>query len=303
VAEFRTRRAPADGVVLIDKPAGCTSHDVVARVRRMLRPTVKKVGHAGTLDPFATGLLLVLVGRGTKLARFFVDLPKEYVCTMRFGIASDTGDCTGVLTKTGVAINRAQLEAVLPSFTGRIGQQVPMTSAVKVGGERLYKKAHRGEVVETPIKTVEIAALELVDFDSAAQLARCRIECSKGTYVRQLATDIGAATGAGAHLQELSRSATGEFRLEDAVSLAAFEESAGGRAIDDLQIPGLVQSARALQFLPALEISAAQAAAVRNGSRLPGGHAGPVRLVFKGELIAIYGPLEEGSGLKPLVII
>jgi tRNA pseudouridine55 synthase len=303
VVEFRTRRAPADGVVLIDKPAGCTSHDVVARVRRMLRPTVKKVGHAGTLDPFATGLLLILVGRGTKLARFFVDLPKEYECTMRFGVASDTGDRTGVLTETGVSVDRAQLEAVLPRFIGRIDQQVPMTSAVKIDGERLYKKAHRGEVVETPVKTVEVTAIDLIDFDGDTQLARCRIRCSKGTYVRQLATDIGEATGAGAHLQELSRTATGDFSLEDAVSLGEFEESAGGRAVDDLQIPGLVPPARALQFLPALEMSAAQAAAVRNGARLPGGHSGPVRLVFKGELIAIYGPLEEGSGLKPLVIL
>ena len=303
MAEFRTRRAPADGVVLIDKPAGCTSHDVVARVRRLLRPTVKKVGHAGTLDPFATGLLLVLVGRGTKLARFFVDLPKEYVCTMRFGIASDTGDGTGVLTETGRTTEREQLEAVLPNFIGRVEQQVPMTSAVKVDGERLYKKAHRGEVVETPVKTVEITSIDLLGFDAAAQLARCRIRCSKGTYVRQLATDIGAATGAGAHLQELSRTATGEFLLEDAVSLAAFEETASGRAADDLHIPGLVPPARALQFLPALEVSPAQAAAVRNGARLPGGPPGPVRLVLKGELLAIYGPLEEGGGLKPLVIL
>ena len=108
MAQFRTRKAPVDGVLLIDKPEGFTSHDVVARVRRLLRPTVKKVGHAGTLDPFATGLLVVLVGRATKLARFFVDLPKEYECTMRFGVRSDTGDLTGELSETGGRPRRAR---------------------------------------------------------------------------------------------------------------------------------------------------------------------------------------------------
>ena len=110
MAQFRTRKAPVDGVLLIDKPVGPTSHDVVARVRRRLRPTVKKVGHAGTLDPFATGLLVVLVGRATKLARFFVDLPKEYVCTVGFGVRSDSGDLTGELTTTGSTTTREAVE-------------------------------------------------------------------------------------------------------------------------------------------------------------------------------------------------
>ena len=114
MAQFRTRRAPLDGVLLIDKPEGCTSHDVVARVRRLLRPAVKKVGHAGTLDPFATGLLIVLVGRATKLARFFVDLPKEYVCTVQFGVTSDSGDRTGELVRTGERTTRAAVDEVLP---------------------------------------------------------------------------------------------------------------------------------------------------------------------------------------------
>ena len=129
---------------------------MVARVRRLLRPTVKKVGHAGTLDPFATGLLIVLVGRATKLARFFVDLPKEYVGTLRFGFTSDTGDRTGELERTAKTVALDEVSAVLPRFIGHVTQTVPMTSAVKVDGERLYKKAHRGEVVETPTKEVEI---------------------------------------------------------------------------------------------------------------------------------------------------
>ena len=303
MAQFRTRRAPTDGILLIDKPSGFTSHDVVARIRRVLRPGIKKVGHAGTLDPFATGLLIILVGRATKLARFFVDLPKEYVCTLQFGTASDTGDRTGDLSQTGARTTRAAIDAVLPDFLGTITQRVPMTSAVKVDGERLYKKAHRGEVVETPQKQVEITRIDAVTFDEASQELRCTIGCSKGTYVRQLAIDLGNAVGAGAYLQELARTATGEFRLQDGQSLADFEAAVAGREETDEHIPGLLPPARALEFMPALEISAAQAAAVRNGARLPGGPPEPVRLVCHGELLAIYGPQESGRGLKPLVVL
>jgi len=301
VAQFRTRKTPLDGVLLIDKPEGFTSHDVVARIRRQLRPAVKKVGHAGTLDPFATGLLVVLVGRATKLARFFVDLPKEYECTVRFGVRSDTGDLTGVLDETGVATTRAAVEAAIPEFLGTVSQSVPMTSAVKVDGERLYKKAHRGETVETPVKEVRIDAIEILGFDETAQTMRCRIACSKGTYVRQLATDLGEAVGAGAHLQQLSRTATGDLDLADACTLAEFEEQAEAREAGDEHIPGLVSPAAALQFMPAVELSAAQVTAARNGARLPGGPPEPVRLTYRGELIAIYGPAEEGHALKLLV--
>jgi tRNA pseudouridine55 synthase len=301
VAQFRTRKALLDGILLIDKPEGFTSHDVVARVRRNLRPNVKKVGHAGTLDPFATGLLVVLAGRATKLARFFVDLPKEYECTVRFGVRSDTGDHTGELTETGATTTRKAVDEVLPRFLGRIMQSVPMTSAVKVDGERLYKKAHRGEVVETPVKEVEIDAIDVLEFDETAQTMRCRIACSKGTYVRQLAIDIGEAVGAGGHLEQLSRTAVGDLRLDEAQTLAAFEEAVEAREAGDEHIPGLVPAAVALQFMPGVELSAAQVTAVRNGARLPGGPQEPVRLTFRGELIAIYGPAEEGNALKLLV--
>ncbi len=301
MAQFRTRKAALDGILLIDKPEGFTSHDVVARVRRALRPAVKKVGHAGTLDPFATGLLVVLVGRATKLARFFVDLPKEYECTMQFGTRSDTGDGTGTLEDTGVAVTREQVEAELPRFLGTIRQRVPMTSAVKVDGERLYKKAHRGEVVDTPVKDVEVSAIDVLDFDDATQRLRCRISCSKGTYVRQLAIDLGEAAGAGAYLHELTRTATGDLRLEDGQTLAVFEEAVAGRAEGDEHIPGLIAPASALAFLPAVELAAAQVLPVRNGARLPGGPQEPVRVMHRGQLIAVYGPAEEGRALKLLV--
>ena len=270
-------------------------------MRRLLRPGVKKVGHAGTLDPFATGLLVVLVGRATKLARFFVDLPKEYECTMQFGVRSDTGDGTGILQETGARVTRDAVEAVLPQFIGAVLQRVPMTSAVKVDGEGLYKKAHRGEVVETPVKEVEIGAIDVLGFDDEAQRLRCCIACSKGTYVRQLAIDVGEAVGGGAHLSELTRTAIGELHLADGRSLEAFEEALAAREEGDERIPGLVAPASALSFLPAIELVATQVLPVRNGARLAGGPQEPVRVMHRGELIAVYGPAEEGRALKLLV--
>jgi tRNA pseudouridine55 synthase len=302
MAQYRTRRAPVDGVLLIDKPPDLTSHDVVAHVRRRVRPLVKKVGHAGTLDPFATGLLIVMVGKATKIARFFVDLPKEYVCTVRFGVTSDTGDLTGNLAETGLPTSRAAVEAVLPDFLGRIRQRVPMTSAVKVDGERLYKKAHRGEVVETPIKEVEISAIEILAFDEPAQTMRCRIACSKGTYVRQLAIDIGQAVGAGGHLHDLSRTAIGDLRLDHAQPLGDFEEAAADISGPESAIPGLVSPARALDFLPSLEIPPAQVPGIRNGARVPGATPGAVCLLSHGELVAVYEPADDGRSLRPVVI-
>jgi tRNA pseudouridine55 synthase len=302
VAEFRSRRAPLDGILLIDKPAGLTSHDVVAHIRRRVRPFVKKVGHAGTLDPFATGLLVVVVGRATKIARFFVGLPKEYECIVQFGFTSDTGDLTGDIAATGSRVTLAEIQAALPAFLGVIDQQVPMTSAVKVDGERLYKKAHRGEVVETPVKQVEISAIDVHAFDDEQQTLRCRIACSKGTYVRQLAIDIGKAVGAGAYLRELSRTAVGPLKLDDAQTLEAFEQAVEDAGDVAAGIPGIVSPARALSFLPAVEVSAVQAAGVRNGARLGGATAEPVCLTYRGELLAIYDTADSGRELKPVVI-
>jgi tRNA pseudouridine55 synthase len=141
----------------------------------------------------------------------------------------------------------------------------------------------------------------VLEFDEAAQTMRCRIACSKGTYVRQLAIDIGEAVGCGAHLEQLSRTAVGDLRLEDAQTLAGFEDAVAGREEGDEHIPDLIPAAVALQFMPGVELSAAQVAAVRNGARLPGGPQEPVRFTFRGELIAIYGPADEGNALKLLV--
>lgn len=187
-------------MLLCDKPAGITSHDMVAQVRRERRC---KVGHAGTLDPFATGLLLILLGRATRIQRHLVGLPKTYRATARLGWTSSTGDPDGELTETGAVPSSLELP------TGTVRQRVPMTSAVRVGGERLYKKAHRGEVVETPERDVEVHRAELLS--SGEGLARYEIECSAGTYVRTLLETLGDA-----YCAELRRTAIGPFRIEDA---------------------------------------------------------------------------------------
>ena len=187
-------------VLLCDKPAGMTSHALVRQVRR---ERGCKAGHTGTLDPFATGLLLVLLGPATRLQRFLTGLPKTYLATARLGWRSSSGDPEGELTETGVIPTSLQLP------TGTVRQRVPMTSAVRVGGERLYRKARRGETVETPLRDVEIHRAELLGHDGES--ARYEIECSSGTYVRTLVETLGDA-----YCSELRRTAIGPFRVEDA---------------------------------------------------------------------------------------
>jgi tRNA pseudouridine55 synthase len=201
----------ADGAVLLcDKPAGITSHDMVVAVRR---ERGCKAGHAGTLDPFATGLLLVLLGRATRLQRFLTGLPKTYVARARLGWCSSTGDPDGELTETG----RVPESLELP--TGRVRQRVPMTSAVRVGGERLYRKAHRGETVETPEREVDVYRAELLDHDAGS--AEYEIECSAGTYIRTLIETLGDA-----YCSELRRTAIGPFRVEEAGRELSLAETA-----------------------------------------------------------------------------
>lgn len=197
-------------VLLCDKPAGLTSHDVVRRVRR---ERGCKVGHAGTLDPFATGLLLLLLGCATRLQRALTGLPKTYLATARLGWRSSTGDPDGELTETG----RLPASPALP--TGTVRQRVPMTSAVRVGGERLYRRAHRGETVRTPVRDVEVHRAELLGRDG--DLVRYEIECSAGTYVRTLVETLGDA-----YCAELRRTAIGPFRVEDAGAELTVEEAA-----------------------------------------------------------------------------
>ncbi|MGB4600486.1 MAG: tRNA pseudouridine(55) synthase TruB [Trichlorobacter sp.] len=210
-----------DGFLIIDKPAGCTSHDIVNRVRRILG--TKKVGHTGTLDPFATGVLPIAVGEGTKAIPFLDEGIKEYQAVLRLGLATDTLDFTGtslheadysMVTETGL---RTAMEALI----GDIEQIPPMYSAVKQGGQPLYKLARRGLEVERTARPVTIRRFELVAFDPP--VARVLVCCSRGTYVRTLADDLGRNLGCGACLTELRRTVSGPFRLADALTVEQLE--------------------------------------------------------------------------------
>jgi tRNA pseudouridine55 synthase len=220
-----------DGVLVIDKPEGLTSHDVVARVRKILR--TRRVGHAGTLDPFATGVLVVCVNRATRLAQFLTGDDKEYVATMRLGFATDTGDLTGT-PKTPVTdashITSNKVQEALNRFLGPIKQIPPMYSAKKIGGVKLYEMARRGEEIERAPIVVEIKKLELlntagdsgqapVNTQTALAEFSFRVVCSSGTYIRALAEDIGALLGVGAHLTRLRRTRSGNCLIETAMTL------------------------------------------------------------------------------------
>lgn len=207
-------------VLPIDKPQWRTSFDVVRIVRRM---TGQKVGHAGTLDPMATGLLIILVGRATKLMEAFMGLPKTYEGTLRLGAVTPSYDAETEVTerREWSHLTDTDLEAARAPFLGTITQRPPMYSAVKVKGERLYKKARRGETVERPPRQVRIDAFEVTGREGAD--VSFRVECSKGTYIRSLAHDFGQELGVGAHLVALRRTAIGPYRVDDAWTLDALE--------------------------------------------------------------------------------
>ena len=210
-----------DGLLIIDKPGGITSHDVVARVRRALK--TKRVGHTGTLDPFATGVMVVLVGKATRLAQFLDKDEKEYEAVVRFGFETDTGDNTGSPrseVQGPVSIEFDQVEAVLPKFRGTIMQTPPMYSAKKVEGKRLYELARKGVEIERKPVEITILKLELLqDTSLPNDSVRIRVACSAGTYIRTLAEDIGREIGIGAHLTQLRRTRAGRFTIDGASNI------------------------------------------------------------------------------------
>jgi len=211
------RTDPFDGILLVDKPAGPTSHDVVDRIRRHFR--LKKVGHGGTLDPAATGLLIILLGRGTRLSERFMSSDKTYEGTLRLGIATDSQDADGkVLSEADPsAVTRGQIEEEMSAFKGDIYQTPPMVSAVKIEGVPLYKLARRGQEVERKPRLIHIYEFRLLDY--APPRASFVLRCTKGTYVRTLCHDIGEKLGCGAHLERLRRSECGGFSVTQAVPL------------------------------------------------------------------------------------
>ncbi len=244
------RQAPeVHGVLNINKPAGMTSHDVVDAVRRLLG--VQRVGHTGTLDPQATGVLPLCVGRATRIAQYLTQADKEYVMTLRLGITTDTLDATGKETGRGdeAGVTQEDVTRVLPRFVGEIRQIPPLYSAKKHQGERLYKLARRGETVEREPVTVRVHSLELLEF--ASPLVRLRTVCSKGTYARSLCDDIGRALGCGGHLQALTRTRSGRFGLEGVVTLAELEERVRAGRLGEVLIP----IADALAHLPAIRVA------------------------------------------------
>lgn len=212
-----------EGIILVDKPTGMTSHDVVAVVRRKLK--TKRVGHAGTLDPLATGLLVILVGPSTRLFDKFVGFDKEYLATMQLGLKTHSADIQGqvIEEKSYAGIERADVERAFGRFEGDIEQTPPMVSAVKHKGERLYKLARKGVTVERQPRKVRIDELKLLDF--APPFVKLRLACSKGTYVRQVAEDVGAVLGCGACITEIRRTKSGPFTIENAVKLEDLNES------------------------------------------------------------------------------
>ena len=250
-----------NGLFLVDKPENMTSFGVVARLRRL---TGEKCGHSGTLDPLATGLLPVMVGKSTKLCELFTAGRKGYIGTLRFGLCTDTGDISGqVLGEQDGMPSEEELRALLPQFTGSIEQRPPAYSAIKVQGVPLYKLARAGKEVNVPARTVEIDRLELLSYDAEKKEAVLEIACSKGTYIRSLFMDIAEAAGCLGTMSALRRTRSGRFSLEDAIPLEELMAKLEKGNAEDLITP-----AEALDFLPRFEPQDFFATLMRNGCEI-----------------------------------
>ena len=254
-----------NGIIIIDKPSGWTSMDVCAKLRGILKE--KRVGHGGTLDPMATGVLPVFVGSATKAVEFAEKGDKEYVAGLRLGVVTNTQDVTGeVLSTAPVSAAQEDLEAVLPRFTGPIQQVPPMFSAIKIKGQKLYELARRGQEVERKPRPVTIHALQVLERTGEAEYL-IRVRCSKGTYVRTLCHDIGQALGCGGCMSSLRRTMAAGFTLEDAVTLEQVQE--GGEAL-------LLPVDCFFTGCPVLLLTSPKAERLcRNGNPLPAADMGP----------------------------
>ena len=282
-----------DGALLLDKPVGPSSNGVLQEAKRLLG--ARKAGHGGTLDPLASGLLLVLFGEATKFAGLLLDQDKEYLASLKLGETTATGDAEGAVLETRAV--RVSLEAVhstLERFRGEIEQTPPMHSALKRDGVPLYRLARQGKAVERASRRVRIVLLEVVSFEPPR--LDIRVRCSKGTYIRTLAEDIGAALGTGAHLSGLRRTASGGFRIEDAVDLEALRampsEARAGR---------LLPLAALVEGLPRTALDAAAEARLRNGQALEiSGLAEGVHAVVRADGALIGLGRAEAGVLRPL---
>lgn len=265
-----------DGILIIDKPAGITSHDVVSRCRRILK--TKKIGHTGTLDPFATGVVVILIGKATRLAQFLDKDAKEYQAVVRLGFETATGDLTGEIKESSISnfkfqISKEQLENALKNFHGEIWQTPPMFSAKKIAGKKLYELARKGiEVERKPVKVTNYelqitnykAEKKQNDIGISIQDFEFKILCSAGTYIRVLAEDIGRKLRTGAHLVELRRTAAGKFRIEKAVTLEDLE-----KIVEENNLGNhLVSMNEAVSHLAEVQLNAEEITKIKNGMKL-----------------------------------
>jgi tRNA pseudouridine55 synthase len=297
------------GILIVDKPEGISSSAVVARVKRLLK--VNKIGHCGTLDPFATGVLVLCLNQATRIADQLLDQDKIYRFTMKLGQETDTLDCTGEITGTfsGTPSSRNDFEAAIAQFRGSFTQQVPRFSAIKIGGRRLYELTRKGVHVEPPSRAVCVRRLELLSFDWPN--AVLDVHCSKGTYVRKLASDIGNALGCGAHVTHLIRLASGPFRIEQAITLEELSASFDACEWQSKVIP----MNQTLGHLPAISIMDERILnGLRNGQMDPSleaecrdrsqGMEGPLRLVSgEDDLVALWWHRSGPEGQRRLRVL
>ncbi len=296
----RTSQSGPDGLAVVDKEAGWTSHDVVAKSRGLLG--TRKVGHAGTLDPDATGVLLLGVGRVTRLLRFLTALGKSYVGEVVLGTETDTLDAAGEVTATHdmAGVTLCDVRRAAESFTGPIEQVPPMVSALKVDGRRLHELARQGIEVERHARPVTIHRLVIGAVESEPLVFRLEVSCSSGTYIRSLAADLGTALRGGAHLRSLRRTSVGSFHLAEAVPL------------ESVTPQGLLSPAEAVRDLSPVTVDVEVAAAVRFGKVLPAATlgvedaavAGPWAVLdgATGSLLAVYQPHRDQT-VKPAVVV
>ena len=292
-----------DGVIVVDKPEGWTSHDVVAKTRRIAQ--TKRIGHLGTLDPIATGVLPLVIGRATRLAQFYTRSDKIYEGVVRFGWSTDTYDRAGEPTseKREVALDADELERALDRFRGEFAQTPPPVSAKKVEGRRAYELARKAEPVE--LEPVAIHVYELLVLGIEGPDVRLRAHCSGGTYMRSIAHDLGRALGFGAHIQDLRRTASGEFEIDKARTLAQLE----ALAADERLLDALVPPADMLPGFPSVFVDETTVAQIRNGRNFP---ASPFRsqpasryvkaIARQGELVAI-GEAVLPNIYHPMVVL
>jgi tRNA pseudouridine55 synthase len=310
-----------NGTLLINKPEGWTSHDVVAKLRGILG--TRRIGHAGTLDPFATGLLVVCVGVATRLVQFLIGLDKEYIATVRLGFATDTQDFTGkpiTSLMSSKSCVKEEVERVLFEFQGEQEQVPPMFSAKKVGGERLHKAARAGRVVERQAAHITIHSIEMLDDGIITEKAdgtrdfRLRVKCSSGTYIRTLAHDIGARLGVGAHLSALHRTAVGHYDIAGALNL----DDVIARKTDGSLASSFISLSETVSHLPKLTLDEATVKLIAHGRALilQSEEAKAISQVYEsvaqrivrlcdeaGELVGLGEFVEDQGIVKPRIVL